>query len=346
VTKAFLLRLLCLCLLVFQNSCEEGSSSEGPASSPREATLLFRSGFESGVILDPPHLEGSEWSQFMHGGDAGFAWENILSRGTPKNRFTYLVSSSKHLSEFANTRIETVMGRDGQPTQALMGQLIKQDPTLLADNTRNQYGFYPKATDTQAYMRYWIKLQPDLGTAVLPAGQTGSRQLMEWKEQGPPGQRSDFRWNINVKRSPGTPLYWWVNAQFGDLQDSPKAWECTSTVPVPLNEWFLLEVFWKLDTVNGRVWGAVNGQTFADFRGQTQKDDGLFVWWPFKVYVGGQLEAISNNPGYTSIYQWVDDVEVYDDIPSDASVPQTGTFTVTTLLASKGSVPRPVHERF
>jgi hypothetical protein len=266
----------------------------------------------------------------MRGADAGYAWADILSRGTPRNRFTYLVSSGRNLGDFVNTRIETVPGRDGQPTRALMGELIKQDPTLFADNTRNQFGLYPKATDTQAYMRYWIRLQPDLGTVVLPAGQTRSRQLMEWKEQGPPGQRSDFRWNINVKRSPGTQLFWWVKAQFGDLQDSPPAWECVSTVPVPVDQWFLLEVFWKLDTVNGRVWGAADGQTFVDYHGRTQNDDGLFVWWPFKVYVGGQLHEISGTPGYTSIHQWVDDVEVFDDIPSDASPPQTGTFTCTT----------------
>lgn len=293
------------------------------------AELFFKSGFESGVVLDPPKNEGGEWSQLLHGDDMGYLWENVLSRGAPKNRFTYLVSSKQDLGQFANTRIETVTGRDGKPTLALMSELIRQDPTLFAKNTRNQYGFYPKEIDTQAYMRYWIKLQPDLGTTVLPPGKLGSRQIMEWKETGPEGERADFRWNINIRRRPETDdLFWWTQAQFGDLSDSPPAWSCQSNdVSVPIGEWFLFEVFWKLDQVNGRVWAAVNGKTIVDFRGRTQNNSGIWVWWPFKVYTGGQIERIPDNPDYRSIYQWVDDVEIWSDIPAFASIPQKDSFT-------------------
>ncbi len=310
------------------------STSTPGSTSPTNAKLLFRSGFEDGVVLDSPKIDGDGWSQFLHGGDAGYAWEEVLSRGIPKNRFTYLVSSRQNnLSTFVNTRIETVTGRDGKPTRALMSELVRQDPTPFIENTRNQYGFYPEPTDKQAYIRHWIKLQPDLGTVILPLGETHSRQLMEWKETGPPGARADFRWNINVRRSKGVDdLYWWTNAQFGDLANSPKAWDCRSTgVPVPVDEWFLFEVFWKLDTTDGRVWAAVNGKTIVDYHGQTQKDSGLFVWWPFKVYTGGQIDTMPDAPGYRSIYQWVDDVEIWSDFPVSATKPHMGAFSCETF---------------
>lgn len=284
--------------------------------------LLFKSGFEDGVILDKPKINGDGWDQVLRGQDQGYSWENLLSRGRPPNRFTYLVSSKqKDLSQFVITRIDTVKGRDGKDTKALFSELIKQDSTPFIGNTRNEYGLYPKESDKQAYMRYWIKLQPDLGTAVLPKGEQRSRQIMEWKETGPPGERADFRWNINIKRSVGVDELWWLTeSQYGDLAISPLAWRCKSfKVKVPIDEWFLFEVFWKLDPKDGRVWAAVNGETIVNYRGRTQKDSGLFVWWPMKVYTGGQIDFIPDTPGYNGIYQWVDDVEVYDDIPSSSA---------------------------
>ena len=63
---------------------------------------------------------------------------------------------------------------------------------------------------------------------------------------------------------------------------------------------------------DGRVWAAANGKTVVDYQGQTQKDSGLYVWWPFKVYVGTALEQFGGRP----IYQWMDDVEFASEPPN------------------------------
>jgi hypothetical protein len=108
---------------------------------------------------------------------------------------------------------------------------------------------------------------------------------------------------------------------------SPPAWECVSYVPVPVGEWFLLEVFWKLGVTDGRLWGAANGKTFVDYRGRTQKDSSLYVWWPFKIYVGTDLESFGGKP----LYQWVDDVEFANEPPvALPAVPANDTYTCET----------------
>ena len=64
-------------------------------------------------------------------------------------------------------------------------ELKKEDPSTKP-GTRVQYGIYPDEGLKQGYVRYWVKLQPDLASAVLPPGTKKSRQIMEVKETGAP----------------------------------------------------------------------------------------------------------------------------------------------------------------
>ena len=322
------IRILLLFLLLGPFGCGKGGSQILPTGEPFEGQFL--SGFEAGVSLDMPEVTGDQWAQFIRGADQGYAWDaDLPKRSSPDNRFTYLVSSQQtlaNLSEYVTTRIEETSGWNGSPTRALFMELRKEDP-LDSEGTRNQFGIYPDATLTQAYLRHRLKVQPDLDV-VLPAGEKRSRMVMEWKETGEP--RADFRWNINIQRDRNVEgLFWRSHAQFGDLQNSPEVWECISYVPVPVGEWFVFEVFWKLDPTDGRVWAAVNGETIIDYRGRTQKDSELFVWWPFKVYVGGALDLYPND----TFYQWVDDVGIYPEIPSASQPLSKGdTYSCETFL--------------
>lgn len=320
-------------LLLDAASAPAGSSTAASAppaaprmSAPGDVQAFFRSGFEEGVTLKAPEVEEGNWVQYLTGADRGFDWSRALpQRPSPPNRFTYLCSARAALQQFAGARIETVTGHDGKPTRALYMELKKEDPSTK-QGTRVQYGIYPDEDLKQAYVRYWVKLQPDLASAVLPPGTKKSRQIMEVKETGAP--RADFRWGIYIRRDRGgDKLFWGTRAQFGDLQNSPSAWECTSHVPVPVGEWFLLEVFWKLGLKEGRLWGAANGQVFVDYKGRTQKDSGLFVWWPFKLYVGKALQHFERTP----LYQWIDDVEFANEPPTPLpDVPKGDTYTCRT----------------
>ena len=145
---------------------------------------------------------------------------------------------------------------------------------------------------------------------------------MEWKESGTP--RADFRMEIFIASDRNVnSVFWLTRAQFGDVQKSPKAWECTSRVPVPVGEWFLFEVFWRQDPRDGRLWAAADGKTIVDYQGQTQKDSAVWVWWPFKVYGGTNLERFGGTP----IYQWIDDVEFASEPPSPLPPAREDGFT-------------------
>jgi hypothetical protein len=306
--------------------CAGGASKGAPGDPGGQGAFQgrFVSGFESGVSLDAPQVLGNEWSQFLRGADQGYAWDTDLpQRPSPQNRFTYLVSSQQPLGDYVSTRIEQTTGWNGAPTRALFMEL-KQEDYVAFESTRNEFGIYPDASLTQAYMAHRLRFQPDLDLVLVP-GQRRSRMVMEWKETGTP--RADFRWNIFVQRDPGVAsLFWRTQAQFGDLQASPVVWECISYVRAPVGEWMLFETFWKLDPANGRVWAAVNGQTIVDYRGRTQRDSELYVWWPFKVYVGSGLRDYPND----TFYQWVDDVEIGQVIPSSSN--QTSdTFSCRTF---------------
>jgi hypothetical protein len=289
------------------------SAPKNPATgaTARSGNLLFKSGFEEPVSLEPPKFT-TEWVQYLRGGDQGYEWATELPDDPRRDGyFTFLIGKKSDPSKFVANRLETVTGHDGKPTRALYMEFIKDDPASN-DNTRTMYSLFPGPNDTQGYVRYWLKLQPNL-EQIMPPGVSSFRQVMEWKESGPPGKRADYRWNIYLRRSSakGARIVWMVRSEFGDQNGSPVDWEYKSDAPVPIGEWFLFEVFWKQHETDGRVWAAVNGQTIVDHRGRTKKDSGVGVWWPFKVYVGGDREITKRG----TLYQWIDDVEFYRDIP-------------------------------
>src|SRR5262249_51407032 len=109
----------------------------------------------------------------------------------------------------------------------------------------------------------------------------------------------------------GVP-YWYVKAD--DLTDnhsfSQQFWEASaspSAVPVPIDQWFLMEVYLNRSTgADGRFLWAVNGKTIADRRGSNYGVD--------------HSEII--NMMYSNLYgvyfpqsRWVDDLEIWDAPP-------------------------------
>jgi hypothetical protein len=310
-----------------------GGGGPGP---PGGVAWEFRSGFEAGVTLRPPEVAEGEWEQYITGADEGYDWSSSLPQRPTfreNNRFTYLVSADKDLAQYAETRIETVTGHDGRPTRALYMELKKQDPSTQT-GTRVEFGIYPPTEATQAYAKMRLKFQPNLATDILPVGLGRSLQIMEWREQG-----NDFRFALLVRRSTFVQpekLFWYIKAQFGAHQNDPVAWDVISEVPVPVGEWFLFEVFWKLDRTDGRFWAAANGETIADYQGQTKMDSYLYVWWPFKVYVGTVLEEFGGKP----IYEWVDDVEFASEPPSPLSaMAREGSFASQTYQPGGARLP-------
>ena len=314
LSSKFACTFLIITAFIFGCNETEGGAADQmsvPAKSPESKNVVFRSGFESGVTIESPVARWNEWRQFLSGADNGYNWSNDLPDRRAHSRFRYLVPSDQNLSDYVETQIQKVIGPAGVPTNALYMEVKAYDKKKFGRGwlTRNQYNLYWDGNIKQAYVRYFLFLQPDLET-LMPQGEATWRNLMEWRESGIGG--SDYRWSLLIIRNPRVHprLFWRVEAQ--ELVPQRKfAWGIKNTsVPVPIGEWFLLEVFWKQSQGDdGRVWVAVNGTTVADYRGPTQKDSDLSTFNIFKVYTG--TNSLDKGPAY----QWIDDVEIHTDIP-------------------------------
>jgi len=276
---------------------------------PAGAALLFQSDFESGVMLEPPFVEGDQWWQRIKGADIGHDWStNLPDRGD--SRFQYLVPAAKNLSDYVETRIDRITGPHGVPTNTLFMAVKTYDPNRFGRGwlTRNQYNLLWDASIKQAYSRYWLKLQPDLET-LMPPGESSWRNVIEWRESGEP--QDDFRWSLLILRNPQVNRLFWVVEAEDIIPRRQVVWRIeNTTVPVPIGEWFRVEVFWRHSLGDdGRIWIAIDGQTIADYKGPTQKDSDLSKWNPFKVYTG------TNSLDTGMAYQWIDGFEIHTDIP-------------------------------
>jgi hypothetical protein len=153
------------------------------------------------------------------------------------------------------------------------------------------------------YLSQWIMLQPDLAQKMTS---NTWRDLFEWKTTD-----TDYRVQLAIKSNNGS-LYW---AAIGDgyVPSFTEYWRVNNTsVPVPVGQWFKLEIYWKRGSgSNGRVWMAVNGQVIAD---QSANNIGPN---------GSPIDRIMMNQLYSgspySIYQWVDDVQIWSTFPSASS---------------------------
>lgn len=260
-------------------------------------SLLFKSAFGTGVTIQPPVANGDEWEQHIVGADQGYDWSTKLPMrpGFPA-KFDYLVKTAHKLAPYAEARIDN---------GSLYMGLKKQDP-MSTSGTRVSLGIYPPDSFRQAYARYSVTLQPNLGTDILPITKNLSRQFTELRETG-----NDFRISMLIVREKGKPdLFWRTQGQFGATQHSPMAWTFDSKAPVPLKK-FIFEVFWKLGVTDGRFVAKVDGVPIIEYTGQTMKNTGLYVWWPFKVYTGTNLKDF----GEKVIYQNIDDFELWTEHP-------------------------------
>lgn len=280
------------------------------------AKLLFSSGFEGSTALaDPGDCYGTGCWQNIVGKDSStdFFWPpNIWGGG--ETRLQLLADARVDAATIGNymvNEIQTVTGHDGKPTRALFSQ-IKQSGCCGARSqgdrpTQNPLMLQPIAERSDLYIRYWLKYQPDLAQVLVPPNW---RLVFEFKTAG------DYRviasvvtWGI------GAPLSWHVigdNEANGGLRYK-KFWESYNTkVAVPIGEWFKFEVFWHRSSGNdGRVWMAVNGQVIVDHHG------------PNKGVYGAPINRIMMPNLYSGsaypIYQWVDDLQIWDGFPPDAA---------------------------
>ena len=281
--------------------------------------LLFSSGFEGATALLPPSdLYGNGGWQNIVGIDSitGFAWPpNIWGGGTTRLfLFPDAPVDATTIGNYVVNQIQTVTGHNGTPTQALYQQMSQSGVSGTGPNgDPAQDGLYlqPVSETSDLYISYWLKYQPNLMQSMIPPNW---RVLFEWKTS------SDYRvivsvvtWGLDAN-GVNVPLSWEIIGDnvAGSLPQQ-RFWDVyNTTVPVPVGEWFKFEVFWHRSSGNdGRVWMAVNGQPIVDHSGPNIGINNApidRIMMP-NLYSGGSYP----------IYQWVDDVQIWDGFPPDAA---------------------------
>ncbi|PCI07880.1 hypothetical protein COB72_09450 [bacterium] len=278
-----------------------------PASNRYDATptlaptCLFKSGFEKGVTLEPPFTQGGgDWEQHIVGADIpGYSWPmNIWGAS---GHLQVLVDSSLPVFDYLENRIENTIGHTGKPTRALhMLQYQKaegwtQDPYIIYNENNEDL-----QEDSDLYISYWMKYPADLKARLGPDGWFA---FMEWKTCC-----NEDRIAMYVYEDLDESLYWYVQND-NETDDAPNHhiyWDEESrTVPVPVGQWFHVEVFLHRSTGNdGRFLWAIDGQTVVDHHGPNKHTHPFNRFMPFTLYTNAEEIDI-----------WIDDIQIWDAIP-------------------------------
>lgn len=308
-----------------------------PAPPANNAKLLFRSGFEGALNIVPWTAEdiwGTGGFQNFTGLDntTGFSWPTniwngwggggkILSLTDP------VVVTPSTIGNYLFNRLDTVTGHTGASSKALYQEITKgQNGTESMGNsvTQTQFQFLPGSDVPDMYISYWIKLQPDLVEKMtnLPAG-PGISEGGTWRSVfgaktggqnswGGPADNGDYRIAAYVVTYGNSKPYWRVSGDnvAGGKQPLVNGWDVYNRdVPVPVGQWFKFELYWHRSAgSDGRVWAAVNGQTIADHYGPNMGALNM----PINRIMAPILYSHMRMP----MYQWVDDIEVWDSIPA------------------------------
>ena len=297
--------------------------------------LLLKSGFEEGVSISG-NMAG------ITGTDVpGYSWD-ATPAWIESSRFTYLVSRGKDISEFMKSYIEEMPGPRGNITRVLCMENIFDD-TDHRITSRNEFDIFSKKPPydyQEGYVRYWMKLQDNLGDIIPFEKEPTFYMIMEWKEPDS-GIRmtaeeckaccnaieagtNNYRINIGlVKKENSNDFFWTV------IGEHPQPcriaeWTYNSETPIELKfgDWFLVEAYMKKHETDGRVYFAINEKVIFDtnftrpegFTGRTQHPENplpLRFWAPLKNY--HSMEWNAKGP----VRQWYDDFELWSTFPPD-----------------------------
>ena len=273
----------------------------------KTSNLLFKSSFDN-IIVD----KTVEWNHHLSGTDSvtNFTFPNDLPGDYTEHFFNYVVGDLENYFEYANAEITNTIGYDGNQTNALYIEFIKDDPDFIS-YSRVQYVMYgdnssndPVQRMNQGYVKYKIKTHLDHNDL-----ESDWRIPIEWKDMDDDG----FRVGLYIYDTNTPSPYWVVKGQYminGELGDD--VWEFQNyTIPVIEDEWFDLEVYWygHPDPNLGKLKVAINDQVLFDVTNQTKdpnQPNKMFYFMPFKVY-----GAVG--------YSWITDFE-YRNIPPSNSI--------------------------
>ncbi|APQ18024.1 hypothetical protein [Maribacter hydrothermalis] len=264
----------------------------GTIISPEEATLLFKSGFE-GVSLTETQYE----YQYIIGKDTetGFFWPPDILGSAINNEPSGIHNISDDNGNAIDNRIETITGPNGTETSTLFQRVnydvqVTQAPYQINDIQENP---------EDLYISYWMKTD-----AESLQGVDQWRAIWEYKTDKYATYTDGFRMIAFMATDIRGDSYWMLQ---GDTSPQNPIWQVRNKeIPLILGEWFKVEYHIKWSNgADGYASMKVNGQLIGEHFGvTTSKNDNLDFIMLTQVYG-------SNYP----MYQWVDDVEIWEGRP-------------------------------
>lgn len=282
--------------------------------------LWFESGFEPPVVV-----EQTEFDRYDISGSDGMDWRTDFEDGSPVSSMNFSLTGGT-AGEDAN--IDLVPDPENPANQVLRFENIKDGSDRGTSRTQVECGF--ESDFTQGFMRYKMYLDEEsVGRLQLYPNRVSWFTIMEWWEArssasgGDVAGRSRVTWGLFKEDGANSPLYWSIQHELRQSGRGVTWREDNNDVAVPIGEWFLLEVFFKLgDENNGRLWSAITleggeRQVLWDVNDRTQhpEDPQRLRGWQFlKLYTSGSVLDFIREGG-TPATAYYDDYEFWDDFP-------------------------------
>ncbi len=291
------------------------------------SNMFIKSSFDN-IIVNKSVV----WNHHLSGTDSvtNFTFPDDLPGNSTEDYFNYVVGDMDNYFEYANAEIVNTTGYDGNPTNALFIEFIKDDLNFTS-YSRVQYEMFgdsssddPVQRMNQGYVKYKIKTHLDHTDTI-----SDWRLPIEWKDMGEDG----FRMGLYIYDSNTDSPYWVAKGQYminGELGDD--VWQFNNyTISVIEDDWFELEVYWygNPNPNLGKLKVAINGQILFDVTNQTKapnQPNKMFYFMPFKVYG-------------TVGYSWITDFEYWDKPPQssilyNSSLSVNGDNEISNLVIS------------
>lgn len=293
-----------------QPPSSEAPTAPAPSSPVSTAARQFASGFEAGVSLPAATNYGNSDQQPQGGDVPGYSFPlNLWS--TPQQWRSWILSvvgSSTPLraSEYATAQIQTVTGRDGNPTRAMaLVSKAKSPSTDVQQITLQNYGM---GVEPVMYQRMWVKFGQD---TLDRAKSIGSRDFYQifWEVKAEP----DYRLRLQLRYSSDGKLYW--HTQGDVLSNANPIWESDlRSVPVVMapdssaSGWHKVEVW--MNRPGGKFKVTIDGSQLIDYSGKLMGNSGNRV---------DQLKLMMLYSTVSPLTKTLfDDLEIWSSVPSDA----------------------------
>jgi len=295
----YTLPILNALLILSLTSCGFSSTN---TDANTNAKLLFASGFEDDVYIDPVLVEYSEDYDFIRGTDktTGFSWPiSILGA-----------------SESALHRV------DDDNNQALFSEIQTINGNKVLYN-EERYREFNKSTQltyeilnitegkSDLYVRYRMKVDSNMLGTINKWRALFEYKTKDYKDPGEGGTGYRLIAFIYTDKD-GTPS-WHLQ---GDKDSRNPIWECDTLaltkechneyVPVIMDDWFTTEYYWHWSNgSDGYMVWKINGKIVGEHHGATTQNDNPIDFILFTQLYGN----------VTPKYQWIDDIEIWDDLP-------------------------------